>query len=163
MSTGALPEKRASSDCFELSTLSQSSSSNASCKYVSFDKVQVRAYVRIVGDHPDCKEGPPLSLGWLFKEEAPISVDQYEIMVHQSRRRSDGEFRATSILDRQHILCKEFGIPLRELMAAEKEVQLVRKRRMQSLQQGKVGAMVESAFSPFTRKLRRIIQKAAAY
>lgn len=46
---------------------------------VSFHSLHIREYDQILGDHPCCTEGPPLSLGWNYRH-TPISVllDEYE-------------------------------------------------------------------------------------
>jgi hypothetical protein len=47
-------------------------------KRVSFDYIHVREYERILGDHPDTKMGPPLSLGWKYMEQSRMDIGQYE-------------------------------------------------------------------------------------
>eukprot|EP00567_Pseudictyota_dubia_P002966 CAMPEP_0197450202 /NCGR_PEP_ID=MMETSP1175-20131217/24405_1 /TAXON_ID=1003142 /ORGANISM="Triceratium dubium, Strain CCMP147" /LENGTH=42 /DNA_ID= /DNA_START= /DNA_END= /DNA_ORIENTATION= len=32
----------------------------------------------ILGDHPVCSSGPPVSMGWRFQAEAPVDIDEYE-------------------------------------------------------------------------------------
>ena len=57
---------------------------------VSFDKVQVRHYKNVIGDHPFCTEGLPLSLGWDYTAQADIALDEYEaqrLPVRKSHRR----------------------------------------------------------------------------
>ena len=46
-------------------------------KDVRFGNVQVRTYATILGDHP-VAVGPSLSLGWAYKEEAPLHVKEHE-------------------------------------------------------------------------------------
>lgn len=48
-------------------------------KHVSFSTVSIRAHEVILGDHPCCAEGCPLSLGWQYNEVAhELDVDDYE-------------------------------------------------------------------------------------
>lgn len=52
---------------------------------VSFGQVIVREYDMVLGDHPSCSFGPPVSLGWHYLEYDPLDVNEYEY--HHSRRR----------------------------------------------------------------------------
>lgn len=47
-------------------------------KTVTFSKIHVREHVVDVGDHPFCKEGLPLTLGWETTKEFETRVDDYE-------------------------------------------------------------------------------------
>ena len=52
---------------------------------VAFKEVTVRDYAMVLGDHPNCSFGPPVTLGWRYLEYEPLEVDEYEY--HHSRRR----------------------------------------------------------------------------
>lgn len=45
---------------------------------VHFQKLQIRTFPQILGDHPCCSRGLPLSLGWDYTSEYVVSVDEYE-------------------------------------------------------------------------------------
>jgi hypothetical protein len=66
--------------------------SRHSCKvteskmHITFDKVIVRDYGMVLGDHPSCSYGPPVQLEWDYLEYEPLPVDEYEY--HHSRRRT---------------------------------------------------------------------------
>ena len=45
---------------------------------VGFDKVEIRQYEQVIGDHPHCSSGCPLSLGWDYVQEESESVSDYE-------------------------------------------------------------------------------------
>jgi len=47
-------------------------------KKVGFGSVEVRSYPVVIGDHPMCEMGCPLSLGWEYSERKPVPVDEYE-------------------------------------------------------------------------------------
>lgn len=83
---------------------------------VSFGSVEVREFNRTAGDHPDCREGPPMSLDWKYVEKQPISVDHYEL---EGRQRRSGLFALSSTI-RKEILAFGFLVPVEELVAAEK-------------------------------------------
>merc|ERR1712032_139887 len=79
---------------------------------VSFKDVSVREFNRIVGDHPDCKFGPPLAIGWEYAENKKIDIDEYEATKPSLQRA--GSLKLMSV-QRRNILHGEFGIPLEEL------------------------------------------------
>jgi hypothetical protein len=118
-------------------------------KSVSFDSVTVREYNRVIGDHPEVKVGPPVSLGWEYLQLPEQSLEEY----HESKpeRRS---LRLSSIT-RKNLLLNVFGYSEEEIRAAEKEVQVIRKKREQSRKQGKAGIVVESAMQSARRRFRR--------
>lgn len=58
---------------------------------VDFDYVEIREYERIIGDHPWCSYGPPISIGWNHHLLAKYSLDEYETMMLKSPRRTKKE------------------------------------------------------------------------
>ena len=54
-------------------------------RHISFHQVTIREYDMVLGDHPNCSYGPPVSLGWHYMEYEPLDVNEYEY--HHSRRR----------------------------------------------------------------------------
>lgn len=57
-------------------------------KSVSFTSVEIREYNVIVGDHPCCATGFPLTLDWEYREVNNIEVDKYE-KVRSPRRHKE--------------------------------------------------------------------------
>lgn len=47
-------------------------------KHVSFSTIAIREYSTMLGDHPCCSIGCPLTLGWEFQQIPAVSVDAYE-------------------------------------------------------------------------------------
>ncbi len=120
---------------------------------VKFSTVAIREYNRIVGDHPDCKVGPPMSISWEFAELPVQGVDEFES--NHKRRRN---IRLTSIT-RKNMLHHVFGIPESEIRLAEKEVQKILKQRDNSVKQTKVEERAEAFLQSAKRKLRRAFSK----
>ncbi len=116
---------------------------------MKFTSVSIREYVRIVGDHPDCRVGPPLSLGWEYTEMPMLDLDEYES--HHTKRQN---FRLTSVT-RKNMLHHGFGIPESEIRLAEKEVQKILKQRHDSVKQRKVEEKAEVFLESAKRKMRR--------
>jgi len=55
-------------------------------KEVRFANVHVRDYGMILGDHPSCSYGPPVTLDWDYLEYEPLEINEYEY--HHPTRRS---------------------------------------------------------------------------
>lgn len=83
-----------------LGTTSVSFSSNK--KTVAFGDVRTRCYNVVMGDHPCCTTGCPLSLGWEHSQAASVSVDDYETT--RSPRRTRDDLRTTWD-ERRTMLC----------------------------------------------------------
>jgi hypothetical protein len=113
---------------------------------VTFGSVHVREFERIIGDHPDTKVGVPLSIGWAYYDrETAVSIEKYE-----ADRIRKVNLRMSSIT-RKNLLHHVFGIPEDELRAAEKEVQKIKRGKVQLSKQ-------THAMSPakaIIRKLRK--------
>lgn len=119
-------------------------------KSVSFGSIRIREFNRIVGDHPDVKVGPPVSLSWEHGELPPVTVDDYE-----SNR---GPYKRTlrmSSITRKNMLRNVFEVDEDEIRSAEKEVQKIRQSREKSVKQSEASAVVESAVKRAGRKLRK--------
>lgn len=62
-------------------------------KSVGFGSINFRNYAVIMGDHPCCTMGCPLTLDWSFSEGEHVSVDEYENS--RSPRAAKGALRFT--------------------------------------------------------------------
>jgi hypothetical protein len=61
------------------SSCSSSSSSSKTNRTVTFGDCHVRSYAQVLGDHPYCSMGCPLSLGWDYQQEPPSSIDAHNL------------------------------------------------------------------------------------
>lgn len=66
------------SDCSIRSGPENSTNKKGHRRHVTFTTIQVRQYSRILGDHPCCPSGPPLSLGWDMERQDTFSLEFYE-------------------------------------------------------------------------------------
>ena len=78
----------------ERSTMSTESNSS-SRRRVRFGNCQVRSYSQVLGDHPCCGTGCPISLDWDYEPAEEASVDEFE-MTRSGSIRSREELRLTS-------------------------------------------------------------------
>eukprot|EP00540_Astrosyne_radiata_P018647 CAMPEP_0116846206 /NCGR_PEP_ID=MMETSP0418-20121206/13704_1 /TAXON_ID=1158023 /ORGANISM="Astrosyne radiata, Strain 13vi08-1A" /LENGTH=175 /DNA_ID=CAMNT_0004477423 /DNA_START=42 /DNA_END=569 /DNA_ORIENTATION=+ len=116
---------------------------------ISFGTVEVRTFNRIVGDHPDCKVGPPITIDWDY-----IQHDAIELGAYESDRKPRPNLKLTSIT-RKNLLKNVFEIPEEEIRNAEKEVQRILKKREQTKKQTKTGQKAEQFAQSAKRKIRR--------
>jgi hypothetical protein len=119
-------------------------------KSVTFGMIHRREFNRIVGDHPDVKVGPPISLDWGYGELPSLPLDVYE-----SNRAPFKPFLRMSSITRKNILRNVFEVDEEEIRSAEKEVQRIRQGREKSAKQSESVAVVESAVLRAGRKLRK--------
>lgn len=87
-----------------------STSSNASSdskRSVSFSCVDVREYDVTLGDNPACSAGPPISLGWKYKDGTRQDLRAYEAKRYITRRKKKKELRLSS--NNRKRLLKELG------------------------------------------------------
>lgn len=75
------------------SILIGSGTNNRHERHVTFTSVQIREYSTILGDHPCCPAGPPLSLGWTMERENQVELETYETEREPWRVRSMEELR----------------------------------------------------------------------
>jgi hypothetical protein len=137
------------SDCSTVATDMDSSSHES--RKVSFGSIQVREYERIVGDHPDTRIGVPISIGWGYHEKETVAID-----THEANKKPKIMLRMSSIT-RKNILHEVFGIPEAELRSAEKEVQKIKKSRVNSIKQSEISAKTESALKGVGRKMKKAL------
>jgi len=100
-------------------------------KGVKFANVHIRNYKQMVGDHPDCTYGPPISFDWDYEEMGTIPIDDYEA--------SRGNYRPTarilhmSELRRAAILKQTVGATDREIQDAIYSVKQIQRQRLETL------------------------------
>ena len=146
----------------ELTSISSSSSSSSpmslptrNSSLVSFTTVSVREYERVVGDHPDCRVGPPLALGWGYLDRVvETDIETYELTKGPKRKR-----KKLTATQRRNILSEQFGIPEDEIDASLQEVKKIKESRLQTKQQSKRTEKVQGFMQSAKRKLKRTFSK----
>jgi len=122
-------------------------------RHISFHQIIVRDYDMILGDHPNCSFGPPVTLGWHYLEYEPLDLNEYEY--HHSRRRPIRKLTLNYYRRRDMLLTEN---TMDELKKATKEKDRLMMRRTITrtlLPYWKVEDALESA----GRKLKRIVKK----
>eukprot|EP00580_Thalassiosira_gravida_P019651 CAMPEP_0201665306 /NCGR_PEP_ID=MMETSP0494-20130426/6490_1 /ASSEMBLY_ACC=CAM_ASM_000839 /TAXON_ID=420259 /ORGANISM="Thalassiosira gravida, Strain GMp14c1" /LENGTH=305 /DNA_ID=CAMNT_0048144233 /DNA_START=44 /DNA_END=961 /DNA_ORIENTATION=+ len=123
---------------------------------VSFGTVLVRDYDLILGDHPCCSYGPPVTISWDYLEYEPVDLNLYEF--HHPPRRNLREM-CLNYYHRMKILTLA-GYTEAELKLSKKD--LKRAQRNRSITKSivvhyplfKAEDAVESAGRKFTRLLK---------
>ena len=93
-------------------------------KTVGFDRVAIRSYKIVLGDHPCCSTGCPVSLGWDYSQEEYIKLDEYEATRAEPVECVD-DLRL-SRYERHQLLLSTFSDF--ELQRAERDAALARRR-----------------------------------
>ena len=94
---------------------------------VSFGKLETREYSIALSDHPSCSFGPPISLGWDFRDKEAVELEKYE--ERRSPRRSMHQM-ILSYNVRRYLLLKRAGYSHDELEEAMHEVDRVKRERL---------------------------------
>jgi hypothetical protein len=129
-STGADAAPPAANDGWapSLSPSAGRTSSTSSLKRnVSFTNLEIREYSIALSDHPGCSYGPPIQLGWEYRDQKAVDVEEYE--QRRPPRRPASEL-VMSYNVRRYLLLKRAGYSKPELQAAMKEVERVKRDRM---------------------------------
>lgn len=100
---------------------------------VTFTKIFIREYPRIVGDNPACSSGAPISIGWSYNTKDVISVNEYEQHREGVRRDISSMKMPKSI--REIILKDEWDVSMKELMIARSETLKIQQQRKETIDQ----------------------------
>lgn len=120
---------------------------------ICFTDVEIRSYVRTVGDNPSCSSGPPVTIGWEYDPNVFImDTDTYEDQRPQRRRHLDLVLSRDA---RQHILKEEWHITQSQIAAsvrANVKIKMQRRATVNNLHKlGRMEELLESA----QRKIKR--------
>lgn len=120
---------------------SLASSSNIS-KEVKFDNVKIREYNISLSQNPSCSEGPPVELGWQFREPPPVNLQEYELQRKPFRRRSLHDLILSDSVRRRMLL--QTYSP-REITEAIRNVEQLKRQRIVTYMMLPAAAIDEAA------------------
>lgn len=92
----------------------KSDSSKRNNKTVKFKNAQIRTFPQVLGDHPCCSTGLPISLAWMHSSEHTISIDAHEQIKMNSPRRSRRELRLNDSRRREILQMQKTSITASE-------------------------------------------------
>jgi hypothetical protein len=90
--------------------------------------LEVREYNIALSDHPSCSYGPPIQLGWDYRQKKAVQVEEYEETRSQQPRRGRHEL-VLSYNVRRHLLLKRAGYSDQDLEEAISEVDRIKRER----------------------------------
>lgn len=127
-------------------------STNAARHKVSFGCVQFREHEIILGDNPSCSEGPPVSLGWGFKDRRPMNLEKCEQARSGTRRNKDEIYMPVAVREEMLFQRDYSRDELREVVC---EICRIQNQRTETVKKLKF-ATCEEVFERAKRKARRI-------
>ena len=114
-------------------TTTKTTTALAEPKHVTFSSIEFRLYQVVLGDHPCCHSGCPLTLGWQYSPGPSFSsIEAYE--AHRSGGAPDRRTLHTTTCDERHHRLLETQT-LGELRRASRMQQRHRDRRIQKAEQ----------------------------
>lgn len=92
---------------------------------VSFGSIAIREYPRCLGDHPDTRNGPPLTIDWLYEDTGMISVEDYE--TSRPERRLKEQMLLPGYLRQSMLL--ETGTTMKEICTIRTQIKTAQHQR----------------------------------
>lgn len=121
----------------------------------TFSCVDIREHERVAGDNPCVSSGVPISLGWGYYQNDPISLDDYEYNKGPSRDKIEMMVPAKV---RRQMLRDEFGVTITDMNAAMKEVNITKRQRRNTVATEHLEGWQEATQSA-KRKLKRFMKR----
>jgi len=124
---------------------------------VRFGTVLVRDYDMVLGDHPCCGYGPPVTIDWDYLEYEPLDVNEYEF--HHPPRRNMREMGLNYY--RRKELLSNGGFTEVDFMLTKKELNRAKLNRSITRQVVSYPPLlkVETAVESACRKFKRLIKE----
>jgi len=133
---------------------------------VTFSKIQVREYERVVGDHPNAVDGPPIAIGWRYVKRPSYTLEDYENDCVQRKRGSSEnghaeEANRTKKLQplagfvRRNMCLYDLKVSEKEIENAIKESEKIQRQRLRSFR--KQQAVENIITSPFIQRIGKTL------
>ena len=108
----------------------RSDGSDNSRRSVSFQSVKIREYPIMLGENPAVSSGNAITIGWdpIAERSVEIEIDDYELS-RGERRTPEQIILPLKVRD---LMLREGGFTTSQMVRAEKEINLVRRRRKQT-------------------------------
>mmetsp|Transcript_14023 Transcript_14023/g.17665 ORF Transcript_14023/g.17665 Transcript_14023/m.17665 type:complete len:244 (+) Transcript_14023:123-854(+) len=118
---------------------------------VKMGEIEIRTYPVILGDHPECSAGPPVTIDWDYSRRQILNLDEYE-----SSRRCKRSNLVISYYDRKKLLKSFFRYSDREIDEAISEVNRIKRQRQWTRKMLRLSKLqevfVEAVRIPFVRR-----------
>lgn len=127
---------------------------------VNFGNVTIRHYKQILGDHPDCRFGPPVTLDWDYEEDShQPTVDRHQAATkaQQQRRR-----RKKIPHSKRMRIVQEQGVTSTELQKATRDLAKVQSQRASTRVFAPLFMPFSDAIETVTRRAKRVIASSSS-
>lgn len=119
---------------------------------VRFSTIVIRDYDIILGDHPCCSYGPPLTIDWEYHQHDPLEVDVYEFENALSRRTLRGMM--LNYYQRKYLLQDYTELDFKSVVG---EIKRIKSNRFITKKLSRYQT-VEAALESACRKVKRILR-----
>lgn len=127
---------------------------------VSFAKVNIREYERVMGDNPSVTSGPPLSIGWrCTPEPITMTIDDYED--GKGLPRSSSEYLVPKAV-RENLLREHAGVSRSEMVHTIRVIQKEKMRRRKTVVNLSMQG-AEERVEGVKRKIKKILKPSSSY
>lgn len=154
------PERVSASDLERAPFDSKSSRRSSDCgRRVSFDRVQVRSFNRILDVNPAVSSGPAIGIGWKIKSQKQMSVDDWELRKDMSHKRGGQDL----VLQRgtRESLLIDAGYSSKDLARATRVILKWKNQRKTTLNNLQAQPY-EEALENAARKLKQLVKPSSA-
>lgn len=127
---------------------------------VSFARVNIREYERVLGDNPSVRAGPPLSIGWRYAP-APLSITLDDYEKGKGDPRSSAEYLVPKAV-RENILKEHAGVSRREMVAAVRTIKKEKAQRHKTVVNLSM-QKTEEKIEKVRRKMKKILKPSSSY
>lgn len=121
---------------------------------VRFGTITIRDYDIILGDHPACSYGPPITISWDYHENDPQDVHEYEVENALTRR----SLRDLTLnyYQRKYLLSAHTELEFKAVIKEIKRINAHRKLSMYaSFYEDAIDSVIDSACRKFNKMLKR--------
>jgi hypothetical protein len=119
-------------EVYDSGTLHSSNCEKKKGTQVTFSTVEIRYHDMILGDNPDCKEGPPVQIGWKPYATRRFPFEQFEESRRDERRVGKGALQISPL--QRHIIVKQSGhYKSEDIYDRIDEIEKIKNQRKRSL------------------------------
>jgi hypothetical protein len=99
-------EESSSLEDFTIESSAENNSVTKEIKRVSWDRIHTREFTIVVGDHPMCQDGLPVSLGWQYNDNSCSTKNMSPIPIPDNQIKN-GKKRSNSTRQQQQLRLSE--------------------------------------------------------
>ena len=123
---------------------------------LQFQNVILREYGMILGDHPCCRFGLPVTIEWDYLEYQPLSVDDYE--VHHALRRPLRQMHLSS--SQREAILQDLHYPQSDIRKARKELIRIQNGRLwtKTIVESPFLSQMDNGVRSLARKVKRRVK-----